>query len=748
MLCSIQSGAQITDEADRRGGDDGPGRIDRIRTSSAQVIKVLGRDNTADDDHEVLAPERVKLLAQSRHEREVTGGERRDTDHVHVGLDGLTCNLGRRLEQRSHVDVETKVGKRGGDDLLPTVVTVLAHLGHEDARAATLRLFEVVDELLRPAHVGVGACLVGVHATDRTDLGRVAAECLLHRRGHLPHRGHRPGRVDRERQQVGVERSIGTGLGSRGETLKRHPAYVVVALCPQTLQFGNLRRADRRVVDLEDLERLVAIGHITVDADDRLLARVDARLGASGRLLDPHLGDAGLDRLGHAASGFDLLDVGPGPLGKVVGEPLDVGRTGPRVDGAGRARLLLDDELGVAGDTRTEVGGQRDRLVESIGVQALREPLRRGHRLDAGADDVVVDVLSRERPATRLAVGAQAERLRVCGALLLHEARPEQAGRAHLGDLHEEVHADGPEEGQARGKTVDVEADALACPEVLDAVGQRVGELEILRGSSLLHVVAGDGDRVVARHLLGRERKDVADDAHRGLGRIDVGVADHELFEDVVLDGPRELLGRDALLLRRHDEEREHGDDRAVHRHRHRHLVERNAVKEGAHVIDRVDGHSGHADITLDARVVAVVATVGGEVEGDTQTLLARRQVATIERVGLLSGGEPGVLADRPRLVDIHRRVGAAQERRRARDGLEEVEALEVGIGVERRHLDLLRGEPCLGAKVRTLRVGARTTVAKIDTGEVRDRAHAGASISSRRAERNATTSMPLLMPP
>ncbi len=26
------------------------------------------------------------------------------------------------------------------------------------------------------------------------------------------------------------------------------------------------------------------------------------------------------------------------------------------------------------------------------------------------------------------------------------------------------------------------------------------------------------------------------------LGRIDVGVADHELLEDVVLDGPRELL--------------------------------------------------------------------------------------------------------------------------------------------------------------------------------------------------------------
>ena len=48
---------------------------------------------------------------------------------------------------------------------------------------------------------------------------------------------------------------------------------------------------------------------------------------------------------------------------------------------------------------------------------------------------------------------------------------------------------------------------------------------------------------------------DVGHDPHARLGRVDVGVADHELLEDVVLDGPAELGLVDALLLAGHDED-------------------------------------------------------------------------------------------------------------------------------------------------------------------------------------------------
>jgi len=47
---------------------------------------------------------------------------------------------------------------------------------------------------------------------------------------------------------------------------------------------------------------------------------------------------------------------------------------------------------------------------------------------------------------------------------------------------------------------------------------------------------------------------------------------------------------------------------------------------------------------THDARVVAVVAAVGGEVKRDGEALLARREILAVERVGLLRRGEAGVL--------------------------------------------------------------------------------------------------------
>ena len=123
-----------------------------------------------------------------------------------------------------------------------------------------------------------------------------------------------------------------------------------------------------------------------------------------------------------------------------------------------------------------------------------------------------------------------------------HDARPQQPRRAQLRDLHEEVHADREEEREAAGELVDVEAARRARAHVLEAVGEREAELLHRGRARLLHVVAGDRDRVELRHVLRRVLDDVGDDPHARLGRIDVGVADHELFEDVVLDRPAELV--------------------------------------------------------------------------------------------------------------------------------------------------------------------------------------------------------------
>ena len=157
---------------------------------------------------------------------------------------------------------------------------------------------------------------------------------------------------------------------------------------------------------------------------------------------------------------------------------------------------------------------------------------------------------------------------------------------------------------------------------------------------------------------------------------------------------PASWSWRDALLLARHDVERQHRQHRAVHGHRHRHLVERDAVEQHAHVVDRVDRHAGHADVARHAWVVGVVPPVGRQVERDRQALLTGGQVAAVEGVGVLGGREAGVLADRPRLVDVHGRVRTTQEGGDARVRVEEVEALQVGGAVERLDVDALGRAP------------------------------------------------------
>src|SRR5690348_11503589 len=101
---------------------------------------------------------------------------------------------------------------------------------------------------------------------------------------------------------------------------------------------------------------------------------------------------------------------------------------------------------------------------------------------------------------------------------------------------------------------------------------------------------------------------------------------------------------RHALLLGGDDVEREHGQHRAIHRHRYTHLVKWNAREERTHVVDRVDRDARHPDIASYARMVAVVAAVGGEVESDGKPFLPGGEITPVERVGILGGGETGVL--------------------------------------------------------------------------------------------------------
>src|SRR3546814_7160034 len=128
---------------------------------------------------------------------------------------------------------------------------------------------------------------------------------------------------------------------------------------------------------------------------------------------------------------------------------------------------------------------------------------------------------------------------------------------------------------------------------------------------------------------------------------VDIGVADHELLEDVVLDRPVERRPVDPLLLARDDEEGEDRNHRAVHRHADRHLVERDAVEQYLHILDAVDRDPRLADVADDAHMVAVIAAVGRQIEGNAEALLPRRQIAEIESVRILGGRHALIFPDR-----------------------------------------------------------------------------------------------------
>src|SRR5258706_13815784 len=89
---------------------------------------------------------------------------------------------------------------------------------------------------------------------------------------------------------------------------------------------------------------------------------------------------------------------------------------------------------------------------------------------------------------------------------------------------------------------------------------------------------------------------------------------------------------------------------------------------------------------------------MGGEIECNRKALLPRREVASVKRVGIFRRGEARILPDGPGLVDIHGRIGAAQIRRDPRPGLEEVDALEIGLAVAGFYGDAFGREPRFGA--------------------------------------------------
>ncbi len=571
--------------------DVGAGAEDRHGAHRAQEIIILRWDDAAGDHLDIAAARRFQLVDQGGHERLVAGGQAGRRHQFHIQRDGQIAGLLRRLEQRADRRIEPEIGQRGADHLGAAVMAVLAHFHDQHARLVAGAAFKGLNAL-RHAHIGrIGLVAIGVNALHHLHHRNMPAEHGFHRGADFAQSGAGAGAFDGQGQHIVLRRRAS---GQRGQR-RLDPGGITRRL--HRFDAGDLAGAHGDIVDIQHRKFVGGFRLVLVHAHDHGFAHVDAGLLGGGCRFNLQLGHAGGDRLGHAAQILDLVDNRLRIVHQLLGQRLDIIAAAQRIDDLGDAGLFLQHDLGVAGDARRKIGGQRNGFVQRIGVQALRAAHHRRQRLDGGADDVVVRVLLGQANTAGLAVRAQHQAARVLGAEIGHDARPQRAGGAQFRHFHEEIHADGEEKAQAAGKFINIQALFLRRTHIFHAIGQGEGQLLQRGRPGFVHMIAGDGNTVEFRHVARRVRNNVGHDPHRWLRRVDIGVADHELLEDVVLHRAIKQRLRHAGFLGRDNEKRQARDDRAVHRHRNGHLVERNPVEQDLHVLHGIDRHPGLANI-------------------------------------------------------------------------------------------------------------------------------------------------------
>ena len=450
----------------------------------------------------------------------------------------------------------------------------------------------------------------------------------------------------------------------------RHPAQlverplhgVVVAVGSPLGQVGHGGRAHRRV-DLEDVVVALeggggGLGEL-VDADHHQLAGFDLAHALGVAAHEPTL--QLVDGLERPAERQHVVQLGLGLVDQRRGLGLDH-------VGSGEDVVVLQ-QVGLEGQHLLDA--QRPLLVPGAGqAQGLvprRELERPGpgvarqgdaERLEHDALHVVLGLGLGEPQAVHLHAVAEAAGLGVGDAVaLLGDAVPHLGEGPHLAGLLHEADAGVHEEADRRdhvGHAVLGDLPRrLHGVEHVDGRGQGVGDLLDRRGPGLLQVVAADVHRVPVGDPLLAEREHVHDQPAGRQRRVDVGAAAQVLLDDVVLGGAAQQLGLHALLLGVGHVEPEHPGRHRVDGHRRVHLAHGDAAEQRLHVADVRHGHAHLAHLAAGHGIVAVVARLGGQVEGDGEARLALGQVGAVQLVGGLGGGVARVGPHHPRTVRL-----------------------------------------------------------------------------------------------
>ena len=196
------------------------------------------------------------------------------------------------------------------------------------------------------------------------------------------------------------------GLAGLGDGLEYVLNFLVVAVCFELVEADDLGFADGGVVHLEGSHGCFFLEAIFVDADDGVLAGINAGLFAGSGFFDAHFGQAGFDGFCHATQCFYFLNEGPSFVCQFVGEVFDIVGSAPRVNDFADVGFFLEIYLSVASNTGREIRWEGDGFVEGVGVEGLGVTEGGTEGFDTGSGDVVEGVLFGEAPTGGLAMGA------------------------------------------------------------------------------------------------------------------------------------------------------------------------------------------------------------------------------------------------------------------------------------------------------------------------------------------------------
>ena len=277
------------------------------------------------------------------------------------------------------------------------------------------------------------------------------------------------------------------------------------------------------------------------------------------------------------------------------------------------------------------------------------------------AHNVIVRLLSGERNSGGLRMSSQHPGLGVLGAVFFpHQAGPDAAGRAELGDLFEEIVVHVKEKRKPRGKVINLHTALEAFVDVTEPIRKRKSQLLDSRRPSLADMVSAHADGVPVRIMFCSVLDRIDDELHGGFDREEPFLLRDVFFENIVLKGAADFFFRNALLFGDGQVHGQNDDGRSIDRHRSRDFAKRDAGVEDLHVLERGDGDAALADFAFAFGAVGVVSHERGHIESRGKSSLAVLKQKLKSLIGFHRARETRELAHRPELAAIHIALNAA----------------------------------------------------------------------------------------